>query len=216
MESRYRFALHGMMPLLMHNDDVAASDSLSAWRKDPVNKNVSVAGDDRSPAWTWHTYCYHDGTHLAMPSANIAVCLRQAGTNLILKKQKTFKELTQSGMLIDTEYCEFLCGGKQFAVDDLKQVEDRSFTEQCTAVRELGFRLFTKRARVGSSKHIRVRPRFDNWEVRGTLTVFVPELSLDVLTQIFNLAGRVGLCDWRPGCKTPGPFGMFSSTIERA
>ena len=90
-----------------------------------------------------------------------------------------------------------------------------TFTQQADAVRKLGFRLFAKRAKIGTSKHIRVRPRFDQWAVSGDIETIAPELTLEVVRQLFNLAGRVGLCDWRPGCKTPGPFGMFSATVEQ-
>ena len=105
------FELNGVMPLIMHQDDVEASDTLMEWRKDPANKNLSVAGDDRSPAWTWHTYVYSDGTNITIPAANLMVALRQAGTQLILKKQKTFKEISQSGLLIPSEYLDFRCNG---------------------------------------------------------------------------------------------------------
>lgn len=210
-----RFELTGVMPLLMHQDDVEAADLLQKWRKDPANKNLSTPGDDRSPAWTWQTYLYHDGTHVVLPAANIAVALRQAGTQMILKRQKTFKELTQSGMLITTEFCEFRCHGNQIALADLAAVRDLPFTEQADRCRELGFRLFAKRARIGTSKNIRVRPRFDNWSVSGVIDVFALELTLPVLQQLFEIAGRVGLCDWRPGCKTPGPFGMFQAELAK-
>ena len=33
------FELTGLMPLIMHQDDVEAADTLSEWRKDPANKN---------------------------------------------------------------------------------------------------------------------------------------------------------------------------------
>lgn len=209
------FELRGMMPLLMHADDVEAADLMGEWRKDPANKNVSVPGDDRSPPWTWQTYCYHDGEYLSMPAAAIAVCLRQAGTQLILKRQKTFKELTQSGMLIDQEYCEFRNGGKQIPVDLLHDIRELPFRQQADAVRQAGFRLFVKRAVIGRAKHVRVRPRFESWSVNGTATVTATELNIDVLRQIFSFAGRIGLCDWRPGCKTPGTFGMFSATVDK-
>ena len=88
------FELTGEMPLLMHSDDVEAADELKEWRKDPANKDLSVAGDDRSPAWTWQTYLYSDGEHVTIPGANLMVNLRTAATQIILKKQKTFKELS--------------------------------------------------------------------------------------------------------------------------
>lgn len=208
------FELTGIMPLLMHADDIDAADTLMAWRKDPANKNVSTAGDDRSPAWTWQTYCYSDGTHLAMPSENIMVALRQAGSQLILKKQKTYKEISQSGLLITTEFCEFRTGGKLVAVDKLRAMKDKPFAQQAAEAQKHGFKLFCKRAKIGTSKHVRVRPRFDSWSVSGRIQILANEITPEVLAQLFDLAGRVGLCDWRPGCKTPGPFGMFSAKVK--
>lgn len=211
-----QFTLTGRMPLLMHADDVESADLLESWRKDPSNKNSSRAGDDRSPSWTWQTYCYSDGTHLAMPAENVMVALRQAGTQMILKKQKTFKEITQSGLLIATEYCEFFSNGKQVPVSAVDGLREKTFSEQRAGAKKLGFDLFIKRARVGTSKHIRVRPRFDKWEVRGMMHILKPELTFEVVQQLFDLAGSVGICDWRPGCKTPGPYGMFSSKVTAA
>lgn len=208
------FELKGIMPLLMHADDVEAADELKRWRSDPANKNISVPGDDRSPPWTWQTYCYSDGTHLAYPQENIMVALRQAGAQLILKKQKTYKEISQSGLLIVSEFCEFQNNGKQVTTAPLTAVKNKSFAEQAAAVQKHGFKLFMKRARVGTSKHIRVRPRFDNWSIKGRIQILANEITPEILTQLFNLAGRVGLGDWRPGCKTPGPFGMFTATVK--
>lgn len=209
------FELVGEMPLLMHADNVEAADELTRWRKSPENKNISCAGDDRSPAWTWQTYCYYDDEHVAMPSESIMVCLRQAGAQVILKKQKTYKEITQSGLLISSEFCDFFAAGKQIPVSAIAALKTKAFDEQADAARGLGFRLFMKRARVGQSKHIRVRPRFDSWSIRGSLTVIAKEITYEALQTLFEIAGRVGLSDWRPGCKTPGPFGMFKATLRR-
>ena len=179
-----------------------------------ANKNVSTAGDDRAPAWTWQTYCYSDGTHLAMPSENIMVALRQAGAQLILKKQKTYKEISQSGLLITTEFCELRAGGKLIAVDKLREMKEKPFGQQAAEAQKYGFRLFCKRAKIGTSKHVRVRPRFDSWSVSGRIQILANEITPEVVAQLFDLAGRVGLGDWRPGCKTPGPFGMFSAKVK--
>ena len=207
------FELTGTMPLLMHADLVEEADKLEAWRKAPENKNVSKPGDDRSPPWTWQSYLYTDGEHVVMPQDNLMVCLRMAATQLILKKQKTFKEISQSGMLMDSEYLTFRNAGKQIAVADLLAIRELPFQSQADAARDLGFRLWIKRARVGQAKHIRVRPRFESWSVSGSVVVTAQEITVEVLQKMFQLAGRVGLCDWRPGCKTPGPFGMFTAVI---
>lgn len=212
---KIKFELTGKMPLLMHNDNIEESDVLMAWRRNPANKGISVPGDDRSPAWTWQTYLYHDGENVCLPSANLSVALRQAGAQIIMKKQKTFKEASQSGMMIGSEFLPFRYGEDSRTLDMASVLSWRelTFNEQLEKVKEAGFRLFAKRATIGSSKNIRVRPRFDLWSVSGSVEVFAPELTFPVLKQLFEIAGRVGLCDWRPGCKTPGPFGMFSSVV---
>lgn len=211
-----RFELTGSMPLIMHQDDVEASDSLKDWRQDPANKNISTAGDDRSPAWTWQTYLYSDGENVTIPAANLMVCIRQAGAQLILKKQKTFKEISQSGLLVPTEYLDFRVNGNQISIAKLEAMKDDAFAKQADKVCAMGFRLFVKRARVGQSKHVRVRPRFDTWTISGIIQILVPDITFEILAQLFDLAGRVGLCDWRPGCKTPGPYGMFEAKITKA
>lgn len=209
------FTLTGLTSLMMHNDDVEASDALTEWRKEPANKQISVAGDDRSPAWTWQTYLYHDGTSLCLPSQNLMVALRQAGAQMILKKQKTYKEVSQSGMYVAEEFCEFAgLGGEQIPLAAIHALREKPFRVQSDGCRDLGFRLDVRRARVGQSKHVRVRPRFDSWTVTGEMLVVAPELTADVVAKLFELAGRIGLCDWRPGCKTPGPFGMFRSEVK--
>jgi hypothetical protein len=186
-----------------------ASDSLKEWRQDPANKNLSTPGDDRSPAWTWQTYLYHDGKNLSFPSANLMVCLRQAGTQMILKRQKTFKEITQSGMLVHEEYLRLTIGGKAIPLAKIRDMEDLSFAEQFQAV------LFVKRAKVGQSKHVRVRARLNTWEISGNIDVIAAEITTDRLVELFHLAERVGLGDWRPGGKTPGPYGMFKSEVQK-
>jgi hypothetical protein len=100
------------------------------------------------------------------------------------------------------------------AIADVLAVADATFVEQADMARELGFRLFIKRAKIGTSKHVRVRPRFDQWTARGEVVTTKQELTFDAVSKLFELAGSVGLCDWRPGCKTPGPFGMFTSRLK--
>lgn len=209
-----QFELNGKSSLLMHADDIIQADSLDEWRKDPKNKGVSKSGDDRSPVWTWHSYLYDDGKNIVIPSVNLMVCLRQAGARKILKKQTTFKEVTQSGMSILEEFLEFRVKDKQIDVKKIQALRDRPFKEQFDTVKDFGFRLFMKRAKIGNAKHVRVRPRFDTWTVRGNLSVVAKELTFEVLEELFDLAGNVGLGDWRPGCKTPGSFGMFTSKLK--
>lgn len=212
-----RFTLKGVTPLLMHADDVEAATTLDVWRKAPGNKNVSVPGDDRSPGWTWQTYLYRDADgNVAMPADNVMVALRQAGAKMTLKGQTTFKAITQSGLLMTDETLEFANGGKPVSASEFVKIRGEKFTDQKKAVEKAGFELLIKRAKVGTSKHVRVRPMFRSWQVSGVIQVMAPEITIDSLVMLFDLAGDVGLCDWRPGCKTPGRFGMFEATVTKA
>jgi hypothetical protein len=218
---KVEFELVGKTAMLMHADDVDAADALEAWRKNPVNKNMSKPGDDRTPPWTWQAYLYTDGEFVAMPADCIMVCLRNAGARIPMKGKKTYKEVTQSGMVVTQEFCDLLVNDEKIPIEKMSWqhsadgILNGSYKEHCKLAEKHGFRLFAKRARIGQAKHIRVRPRFDRWKIRGTLSVFAPELGFDVLKQIFEIAGQVGLCDWRPGCKTPGSYGMFEATLKK-
>ncbi len=225
----YSFTLTGITPLLMHADDVEKADTLDAWRKAPENKGVSKAGDDRSPAWTWKTYCYSDGEDLAIPSDNLMAALRYAGSQLILKKQKTFKSATQCGLVIRDLFSPLLIpvykdpedtdseivSWKKIKAQDIEDI-DGNFANHTKVANELGFKLFVKRAPVGASKHVRVRPRFERWMVKGTVEVAMQEITEDILSKLWAIAGNyAGLCDWRPASpKSPGPFGRFTAVLQ--
>jgi hypothetical protein len=215
----YDFRLTGVTPLLMHADSIDGCDELEAWRKEPRHKGVSKAGDDRSPPWTWIVHVCNDGTNIALPWDYLSKCCCVAGAKLIVKGRTTFKSATQSGIRWNDQFYDFLVAGKQVAMADIWKLreDDLTFAEQKKAVREMGFDLFVKRARVGQSKHIRVRAKFDKWEVRGKFCVSMPELTADVLQQILSIAGQnAGLGDWRPGApSSPGPYGMFTAEVAK-
>lgn len=222
----YSFTLTGVSPLLMHADDVEKADELEAWRKNPQNKGVSKAGDDRSPPWTWKAYCYSDGEFLSVPADNIMAALRYAGSQLILKKQKTFKSATQCGLVVREMFCPLevparedektgeVLEWRRIKAEEIENI-DGPFVEHTRAAKTLGFKLFVKRCPVGTSKHVRVRPKFEKWRISGHLEVGMPEFSEDVLSQLWTIAGSyAGLCDWRPSSpKSPGPHGRFRAEL---
>ena len=212
----YEFKLTGLTPLLIHADDVEASDRLQEWRKSPVNKDLSVPGDDRSPPWTWQTYLYRDDVCLTVPCDNLSVSLRQAGAEKILKKQTTFKSLTQSGLFMVGEHMPLLVNGSPIDADKIAAIEG-PFADHAEAVKKYGFRLFVKRATVGQSKHVRVRPRFDEWALTGQIRVVAAAITEEILRELLTIAGfSKGLCDWRPSAKkSPGPYGTFSVELKR-
>jgi len=219
----YRVTLNGSTPLILHNDDVEWSDELKAWRDAPENRELSVAGDDRSPAWTYQGYFYWNDDGVAiMPAANILASLAKAGAKVRLKGSETFKCHTQSGLLFEDMEWELLASGKTISRGDLPEIDNLEFVDHATAAREGGYRLFVKRATVGQAKHVRVRPRLDAWQVNGTITVLDPDLFKhtkreNTLLRILEIAGlQIGLGDWRPSApKKPGPFGKFTVELER-
>lgn len=207
------FRLVGRTALLMNAYDVDASDALSKWRKDPKNKGLGRSGDDRAPPWSWMACLYGD-SHICMPSDNLMACLRAAGAQITMRGMKTFKQASQSGIWPGSESLRLLVNGKQISMASIQELHDLEFAEQADACRKLGFRLFVKPGSVGGKKHIRVRPRFDAWEVVGTADVLIDELTDDVLAQMFEVAGRLGLGDWRPSARTPGVFGQFEAELS--
>lgn len=213
------FTLTGITPILFHADDVLAAQELKDWREDPNNKNYSIPGDDRSPPWTWITYLYHDNSNIVMPWDNMSACLRKAGATIVIpnKRGKTFKEVAVSGITSLCANLEFFTNGQPVSMSDilnLKQDKTASFNNHLALAKSLGFSLNVKRATIVQSKHVRVRAKFDNWQVRGRVFVSAPIITIDRLKQLFEAAGNSGLGDWRPSSRTPGSYGMFRSEVE--
>lgn len=212
---KVHFELTSVSPMIHHKDDVEGADELEVWRNDPENANVSRRGDDRSPPWTWFSYLYHDGQHVTLPFENLMSCLLAAGARKVLKGRKTFKELTQSGLSPNDDHFRFLARGKEVPVAPLYELSRHPFGGQGAAVRPYHFHLFVKRAPVGKGKHVRVRPRFPDWSVSGSLSVMREELTHAVIGEIFAIAGNLGLGDWRPSSpRRPGPYGKFTAKLR--
>lgn len=218
-ERRYKITISGARSLLMHHDNIPGGERVKRWQKDPKNRDLSVAGDDRSPAWVWLTYCYHDGKRLIVPSDNLMTALREGAKRVPTGKRGTFKAQSQSGILVDQESWPLTVYGKEISWEILAALADElNFEKHEAAASALGFELFVKRARVGTAKHVRVRPRFENWACEGTVTILDDTITEDVLRDILSQSGRfAGLGDWRPSSpKSPGPFGTFTATVEEA
>lgn len=217
---QYEVTLTGKTPLLMHHDNIEWADFMEEWKSDPANKKGSKAGDDRTPAWRWLGCVYHDGTKLCIPQANIMRALMEGGAMVPVpggKMGKTFKSQTQSGMMSVEPSWTLLVGGKPILWSDIESLKDiAEFSAHKEAARSLGFDLLVKRAKIGMSKHVRVRPQFAaGWQARGTLAVWDEQIDDRSLSSILEYAGQYkGLCDWRPGGKTPGPYGTFEAKVS--
>ena len=218
---RYTVTLKGLTPLLMHADNLAFSEKVKAWQKDPQNKELSHAGDDRCPAWVWLGYLYHDTQHVGLPADNLMTMLREGGSKVINRGKETYKKQTQAGIVIDAQQWALEVPNKITVkpFNDLFKTND--FLVHLTAAESAGFELLVKRAKIGAAKHVRVRPLFRTWSATGTLTVIDSELSgitKPVLQKILDVAGSLcGLGDWRPSSpKSSGTFGRFEAVLNKA
>jgi hypothetical protein len=218
---QYNVTLNGLTPLLMHQDNIGFSEKIQQWQRAPENKEYSVSGDDRSPAWVWLGYVYHDGKHFGMPSDNLMTMLREGGAKVLTGKGKeTYKKQTQAGIMIDQQQWSLLVGGKEISIAPFNElIGNNTFTDHMEAAEKCGFELLVKRAKIGRAKHIRVRPLFRDWQLVGSLTVIDKEVSgitKEVLDTVMNQAGALcGLGDWRPSSPNSGTFGKFEPVIEK-
>lgn len=216
----YRVTLTGDTPLLMHWDNLDFRGVLKKWQMDPGNKKNSVAGDDRTPAWTWLGYLYHEAGRVCIPADNLMTVLREGGAKVPTgKKGASFKRQTQSGLLVNESAWPVVVSGKEIDSSALMELlTEPDFEAHQEAARAAGFMLFAKCARIGQAKHVRVRPRFDSWSASGTISILDDSISGDTLDLILRYAGvQCGVGDWRPSSpKSPGPFGRFSADVKRA
>jgi hypothetical protein len=190
--------------------------------KRSYNAAVSKAGDDRTPPYRWIgclNYDDPDTGKVTIPSEYIMRCLMAGGAQVPTGKGRgTFKSQSQSGLISTEFHWEFLNNGKPVLMKDIRKLEKlKAFKEHSDGAKDLGFSLFVKRVKIGASKHIRVRPRFEEWKASGELTVVDDQISDKILTSILDISGRLkGLGDWRPSApKAPGPFGTFIAKIVK-
>jgi len=208
--------------ILMHADNIEWADRMEEWKNDPANKAKSKAGDDRTPGWRWIGCLNFDDFAngiVTIPSEYIMRCIMGGAAQVPTGKGKgTFKSLSQSGLLCSDFHWPLLINGKTLSMKEItKCMKTDAFKDNVDKVEGLGFSLFVKRAKIGSSKHIRVRPSFDNWSATGEILIVDDQITIKVLQTILEIAGRLkGLGDWRPGAPTPGPFGMFTAKVTEA
>jgi hypothetical protein len=157
----YTVTITGESPLLMHYDNLSWAEVMKTWAMDPGNKAGSVAGDDRSPAFRWIGCLYVDAGKIVIPSDNLMTVLREGGKRCPTGKgQTTFKSQTQSGIVVDQiAWPLVVSNGKTIPYSAIEALtKEPDFAEHEKLCKSLGFELFTKRAKIGTAKHVRVRP----------------------------------------------------------
>lgn len=220
---KYAVELEGTAEMFFHWDDVEWGDEIAKARLQAKKDKTSVAGDDRSPAFTWMGYCYRDDAGLiAIPFMNLSAALLKAGSQIGTgKKQQTFKSATQSGMRFVEAFWPLTVKGRQISFSSFsdKLMAEKDFSVHKKVAQKNGFTLDVRRATVGATKHVRVRPLFPpRWKASGHVLVSDERITIDVVRELFDYAGRyVGIGDWRPGApKKPGPYGTFNATVSEA
>lgn len=215
-----RIELKAKMPLIMHADNIEWADRMEEWKNDPHNKAKSKAGDDRTPPWRWIGCLNFDDFEkgiVTLPAEYIMRCIMAGAAQVPTGKGKTtFKSQSQSGIVSQDFHWSFDINKKPVQMTEVqKMFKLGSFKEHTEAAQDLHFSLFCKRVKIGKNKHIRVRPRFDDWTSSGELIITDEQITNKVLTDILEIAGRLkGLGDWRPSApESPGPFGTFTSQI---
>ena len=218
----YRVVLTGgPTRLIIHADNLAGQAKIEEWTR-PNKDKKQVKGDDRCPPWGWRIYLYTDGEHVVLPSANVQSCITTGSAEFKLEgKRSSLKRTSAAALRFPDEFLTFIPAGrkKPIGVEEIDAIDqDMPFDDQCAAALKLGILLDVRRATVGQSKHVRVRPCFPaGWRAEGTLINSQPDLiGAETLGQIMTLCGNlVGLGDWRPSSpKRPGPHGRFTSMLS--
>lgn len=214
MATTYEVRFVGETPLIMDADNIELQDALNNWvREHPTE---SKAGDDRTPPWRWKTKLHTDGEVVAMPCDMVVAAISYAGNELTLKGRKTFKNVAVENICPLDDYYPLMIGNGRKHTLKLKDIEavKGSYAEQEAAARKLGFRLFMARARPqGKSRHVRIRPRFDEYEFTVRLCVTGDMITREVLKQIVERMNAWG--NWSRRQVRPGPFGKTKATLKK-
>lgn len=220
-QTNYAVTITGETDLLFHKDNIIYGAKIKAWQKAPGNKKFSVAGDDRTPAWSWLSCLYDYAGKVVIDADMVMSTLREGGKKCPAPTGRgSMKSQTQSGILCNELGWPLVLDGNTISYSDIiseLSKEALDFEVHTETVKRWGFSLDVRRARVGKNKHIRVRPRFPaGWVASGTLSVIDPQIDKDMLITILQTAGdKCGLGDWRPGSPTPGQFGRFSVSVVK-
>lgn len=210
---QYSIRIEGRSPLIMHGQDLDFEEIVKKWRKSPAARNAEK-GDDRSPAWSWLGYVYRNDKYLIIPSDNLMSTFREGGAQVTVKGKTSFKALTQSGARVAAEPL-LLVNDNPIEVAQILALNDEfDFNVHKRVANELGFTLLVKGCKVGTSRHVRVRPYFSVWSAEFILDVWNEALTVEALDTIWNTAGQTkGIGDWRPGSPKSGSYGTFTAEV---
>jgi len=213
-----KITLTGASPILFRRcypEFDEGCEDLTAWMRDPANKELVALNDDRFPSWRWQAALGRGSTRVGMLSFFLCVAFGNAAKKFKQPDGRSYRNTVKACLVPNTEWFDFTFGpdhDRVLTTEELQQIRDLSYHDQSAWVRQKGFALSSRRFR----DVCRVRVRFDDWQVTGTFSNVYPErLPVDVLQQIVDDAGKFeGLLDWRPGSpQSPGTYGTFTGSI---
>lgn len=216
--SLYDFTLTGVFPVLFHSDIPEKADLYEQWLKSPEARSTPK-GDDRFPAWKWTTYVPTDEEMAAFSNNDVMAAIKNGAKKVVLRGNESYLRAATTGIYVSTEHCRWEGPKGPLTIEFMQKIATLTFAEQSKAIQKLGGTLHVARVPVnnGKSKHIRVRAKFDQWIVRGQMTVNHDIVPSDKLKEIMENAGRLGgLGDYRPSSRKPGVYGQFDAVYKAA
>lgn len=190
MPTRFRLAMVGTHPLLMHNSRLCDPIDPIVQDMKKITKKRTKTIDDHAELgrleWMGGIY-FHPEMGVVIPGLNIHTCLTE-GAKLSKSGQKV-----KRGVFIDDIFVPLIYDGPR-ELDAL--VADKNFT-------------YRDSRKVQASRVMRTRPRFSKWKLVTTGVVEEEILDLGDLQDIARTAGMTGLGDSRPA------FGRFFAQVDK-
>ena len=195
MSSIIEFTITGIAPLLMHSDRFSnpiAPETIE--HKKLTSKRSKSLEDHRDIARSeWMGGLYYDSDiGVYLPTASIRRSLIEGA-----RLHKLGKHISRSVIFLEHKGFPLIYKGPS---DPAKLYETPKFVD-------------TRSVKVGTSKLMRNRPRFDEWSCSGQFSFNEAMLSLDELKMAYDAAGHFcGIGDYRPS--KDGMFGTYDVELS--
>lgn len=179
MLSKYTVQVSGVAPLLMHNGQTADPLNPFAKRMKAISSKRKKTEEDYSALadieWEAGLYTDENG-EVCLPSHVVSAAIRDGA-----KKSKNGKAF---GPAVFVEGDAHLDIGRKRTVEKLR--DDPKFRD-------------ARNVRVGQSRVVRTRPRFDEWGAKFTVLLDTELIEPDTLRKAIDDCGaQVGFGDYRP------------------
>jgi predicted RNA-binding protein (virulence factor B family) len=173
----YKVRVRGISPLLLHRNSFEMEKLLAKARNNEAKQKVEEEN--------YHLYLYLDGDGRPyVPDIMLQRAFIEAAKEFQQqgKRKKTYKNIVAGGFVNINE-------------------------PEIPIISQSGYKPDKRFVKVQKNRVLRVRPRFDDWELEFTITID-ESIDHEVVKKIIEHAGAyIGIGDFRPTCS--GPFGRF-------